>query len=126
MKSIAICFLGSLILALSSCGNDHGTEPLPIDTVAPPRPTGLTVTPGPSEAMVQWSHADLDLVEEFRIYYYLEVYDQQQFIAATPDTFFLDSLLVGNLEYCYIVSAVDTNGIEGYRTSAECALVETN
>jgi hypothetical protein len=128
MKSIALYIVVFLVLITASCGNDHGQQPAPFNIDPPARPTGLTVTPGPGEAMVEWGYAggDLDLVSEFRIYYYFDVIGEAEFIAATTDTFFLDSQLVGNLEYCYTVSAVDTNGIEGWRASAECALIETN
>ena len=32
-----------------------------------------------------------------------------------------DTGLVGHVQYCYVVSAVDTFGMEGYRSGVECA-----
>jgi hypothetical protein len=47
-------------------------------------------------------------------------------VGTTRDTAFVDSLLVGNLTYCYEVSAVDTTGFEGFRTSPQCVFVRTS
>ena len=117
-----------LVLALAaSCGKDHGAEPGPFDVAHPPTPTGLTVTAGAEQATIRWSYPaeSRDLVEEFRLYYYFEAFDAVELLSTVSDTVYVDSQLVGNLEYCYLVSAVDTNGIEGYRTAPACAVIGT-
>ena len=117
-----------LVLALAaSCGKDHGAEPGPFDIAYPPTPTGLTVTAGVEQATIRWSYPaeSRELVEEFKLYYYFEAFDAVELLSTVSDTVFVDSQLVGNLEYCYRVSAVDTNGIEGYRTAPACAVIGT-
>jgi len=110
-----------------SCGKDHGSAPEPFDVVAPPAPFDLAVEPGREQATITWSYqpASRALVDRFRIYYFFEVYDILELIASTADTYYVDERLVGNLRYCYVVSAVDTNGVEGWRTPAVCAIIET-
>jgi len=125
MKRFALVVL--LVAAACSCGKDHGTAPARFDVTALPAPVDLAVEPGPEQATLTWSYPleSRACVREFRLYYYFEVFDVIEPIASTEDTFFVDTRLVGNLQYCYVVSAVDTNGIEGWRTSAVCALIET-
>lgn len=124
MKRHALILL-VLALAAASCGDDHGAEPAPFDLAYPPTPVDLTVTAGAGQATIRWSYpaGSRDLIEEFRLYYYVEVYDVVELLATISDTVYVDSQLVGNLEYCYKVSAVDTNGIEGWRSDAACAVI---
>jgi len=127
MKRHALMLL-VLAVAAASCGKDHGSQPAPFDFDYPPTPVDVTATAGVEQATISWSYpaGSRDLIEEFRLYYYVEVYDAVQLIATLTDTFYVDSRLVGNLEYCYKVSAVDTNGIEGWRSDPACALVDTH
>jgi len=119
-----IIIAATALLAVS-CGNDHGAEPEPFEFEDPPAPADLTVTPGPGSATIEWSYpaGDLGEVEEFRVYYWVEAFDAVELAGTTATTSYVDSRLVGNLEYCYMVSAVDTNGLEGYRTGPECAVI---
>lgn len=126
MKRHALMLL-ALALAAASCGNDHGAEPAPFDLAYPPAPIDVTVTAGAEQAIVRWSYpaGSRGLIEKFRLYYYVEVYDAVELIATIEDTVYVDSQLVGNLEYCYKVSAVDTSGIEGVRSDRACAVIGT-
>ena len=47
-----------------------------------------------------------------------------QLIGTTTDTVFVDSLLIGNLGYCYKVSAVDTVGFRGMANGKRVRLRE--
>lgn len=118
----------ALAVAAASCASEHGTEPVPFDCEYPPTPVDLTVTAGIEQATLRWSYPDggRELIEEFRLYYYIKVYDALELIATIGDTMYVDSQLVGNLEYCYRVSAVDTNGIEGWRSEPSCAVILTH
>jgi hypothetical protein len=116
-----------LAAALVSCSDDHGTEPEPFDVEAPPMPSDLTVTPGPEQATVSWDYPSesMDTLEEFRIYYYFAAIDAVELAGTTTGLTYVDTKLVGNVEYCYRVSAVDTFGMEGWRTGEECAVIDT-
>ena len=127
MRVFIICFLVAAAGLLAvSCGKDHGTEPGPFEFDDPPVPVDLTVTSGPGSVTVEWSYpaGELGRVEEFRVYYWVEAFDAVELAGTTPTNSFVDSRLVGNLEYCYMVSAVDTSGMEGYRSGPECAVTD--
>ena len=113
--------------ALASCSNNHGTEPEPFNVEAPPTPTDLTVTPGTEEATLEWDYppGSMDSLEEFRVYYYFAAFDAVELVGTTTGLSYVDTKLVGNVEYCYRVSAVDTFGMEGWRTGEECAVIDT-
>ena len=114
--------------ALVSCSDDHGTEPAPFDVSAPDAPTGLTVTSGPASATVEWSFdGDAGSLEEFRVYYHFQAYGLLELVGTTDPGIltYTDTGLVGNVEYCYVVSAVDTSGMEGMRTGEECVVAGT-
>mgnify|MGYP001825432171 CR=1 FL=1 len=128
LKNITIALMVVAAGALVSCSNDHGTEPAPFDREAPSAPTGLAVTtPAAEQARLDWSYPveDMGSLEEFRVYYYFPAYDVVELAGTTTDLFYVDDQLVGNVEYCYKVSAVDTFGMEGWRTEEECAVIST-
>jgi hypothetical protein len=126
-KNLIIALMVVMTAALVSCANDHGTEPGPFDMGEPPTPFDLTVTPGTEQATVSWEYPpeSMGSLKEFRVYYYLAAFDAVELVGTTTDLTYVDTKLVGNVEYCYRVSAVDTLGIEGWRTGEECALIET-
>jgi hypothetical protein len=131
MTMLKKAILASFVMAaaaLVSCSDDHGTEPAPFDVSAPETPADLTVTPGPASATVQWSFdGDAGSLEEFRVYYYFSAYGLLELVGTTEPgtTSYTDTGLVGNVEYCYVVSAVDTFGMEGARTGEECVVAGT-
>lgn len=127
LKKILLALTVVAMAALISCSNDHGTEPAPFDVDAPPTPTDLSVTPGSEQATVAWDYSaeDMATLEEFRVYYYFPAYNVVELAGTTTDLTFVDTKLVGNVEYCYKVSAVDTFGTEGWRTDEECAVINT-
>jgi hypothetical protein len=114
------------VLLLSSCGKDLEGLPAGFGYTALPTPTDFEVTPGVYAAYLSWDYPGEDLAElrEFRIYYYYSLYDMVDLIGTTTDLSYTDTLLIGNVEYCYRVSAVDTNGFEGWRTAARCVTVQ--
>ena len=113
--------------AIVSCSDDHGTEPAPFDVAAPPAPTDLTVTPGAEQVTITWDYPaeEMGTLEEFRVYYYFPTYGVVELAGTTTDLSYVDTRLVGNVEYCYKVSAVDTYGMEGWRTDEGCAVPGT-
>jgi hypothetical protein len=127
MKRLIAFSLVSAALLCSSCGTDHANLPTEFIYAAPPTPTNLAAAPAPERCALSWSYpaGSMSLVREFRVYQCYEAYGIVQLIGTTADTAFVDSLLVGNLYYCYTVSAVDTTGLEGWRADAVCAFVPT-
>lgn len=118
-----------LVFSLSviiSCSDEHGDQPSAFYFDAPEMPTGLTVTPGSNQAVLEWSYPaeSIDQVSEFRIYYYYELYDLEELIGTSTGTSFTDSDLIGNMVYCYRVSAVNLDDKEGERTAAVCEMVD--
>ena len=127
IRTISIILI-SLCIVWAACSNKHGEQPTAFQYVAPPTPTDFTVTPGPEEAHLSWNFPaeGYDNFKEFRVYLYVEVYDMAQLIGTTTDTDFVDGPLVGNLYYCYRVSAVDSTGFEGWLSEHQCAFIPSN
>ncbi len=125
MKRVTI-LLSAMIIAVSmSCGGDHGESPAAFDFEAPQAPTELTLTPGSCQMILEWDYPSELLAEisEFRIYYYYEGYGVEELVDETTSTSFTDTRLIGNMVYCYKVSAVDLEGREGWRSETECGMV---
>jgi hypothetical protein len=117
-----------LVAALAfSCSKDHQNLPTAFSLESPATPTNLVVTGGVERSTVSWHYppSALGAVREFRVYQYVPSYDILDLVGTTGDTVFVDSLLVGNISYCYKVAAVDTTGLEGWRTASVCAFVRT-
>jgi hypothetical protein len=127
MRSLAIYMALAAIALCVSCSKDHENLPTSFAFEAPPTPTNVVVTGGHESSTISWSYPSESrpLIEEFRVYQYVESYDAIVFLGTTTDTVFVESLLIGNLYYCYEVSAVDTTGFEGWRTESTCAFVRS-
>ncbi len=127
LKNMIIALMVVMAVALVSCSNDHGTEPLALHLDAPQTPADMKVTPGTEQATVSWDYPpeSMGALEEFRVYYYFAAFDVVELAGTTTGLTYVDTKLVGNVEYCYKVSAVDTFGIEGWRAGEECAVINT-
>jgi len=127
MRSLVLFLLAAAVALHLSCSKDHQNLPTGFAYDPPPTPTNLVATGGEEVSTISWSYpaAARASIGEFRVYQYVEVYDMLQIIGTTSDTVFVDSLLIGNISYCYKVSAVDTTGFEGWRTASACAFVKT-
>ncbi len=127
MRTLAWYAFGAIAALCVSCGADHRDLPTGFAYDPPAAPTGLVVAGGEEMSTITWSYAAIDRasIREFRVYEYFASYDMMQLIGTTSDTVFVDSLLIGNLDYCYKVSAVDTSNFEGWRTGSVCAFVRT-
>ncbi len=127
LKKMIMALTVVVAAALVSCSNNHGTEPAPFDVDAMPIPADLTVTPGTEQATISWNYPmeSMGALEEFRVYYYFAPFDAVELAGTTTDLTYVDTKLVGNVEYCYRVSAVDTFGMEGWRSGEECAVINT-
>jgi fibronectin type 3 domain-containing protein len=116
--------LGS-ILILGACSKDHTDLPTGFAYTPPETPTNFQVAAGAESATLTWDYpADaLGAIQEFRIYYHIEAFDVLELIGTTDETTYTDDKLVGNLTYCYSISAVDTTGLEGWRLEPICVFV---
>lgn len=108
-----------------SCSKDHEGLPTGFVYEPPPTPSDFQATAGVEQVRLSWSYPaeSLPTLREFRVYYYYSIYDMVELIDTTTDTEFTDTRLIGNVEYCYRVSAVDTSGLEGWRTASQCVTV---
>lgn len=127
MRSFAVYLIVASVALTISCGKDHDNLPASFAFEAPPMPTNVVVTGGHELSTISWCYPSesRSLIEEFRVYQYIESCETIALVGTTTDTVFVDSLLIGNLYYCYEVSAVDTTGLEGWRTESACAFVRT-
>ena len=128
MRSFAFFLLIATVGLCLSCGTDHENLPTGFAYNPPPTPANLVVVGGHESSTISWTYpaGARESIKEFRVYQYIEAYDIVQLVGMTTDTAFTDSFLVGNLYYCYKVSAVDTTGFEGWRTPSVCAFVRTS
>jgi len=125
MRRIELIGVIFALLILAACSKKHEGLPTGFKYDPLPAPENLVVTGGSEIANISWSFPaeKMSRVKEFRVYQYIESYNMLQLIGTTTDTTFTDSLLIGNLLYCYKVSAVDTTDFEGWRTNETCAFV---
>ena len=123
MKRIAILALMLTIPFILSCGEDHGSSPQAFKYEPPQTPSDFEAAGGTYEVTLTWSYPQelIPGIREFRIYYYYDLYDMVEFVDTTTAMSFVDSDLIPNVTYCYKISAVDTTGLEGYRSGHECA-----
>lgn len=128
MKGLLLVMVVSAAVLSVGCGEEHKDLPTSFMYDPPSVPLDLQVTGGNQQAVLTWDYPSEEMgsIEEFRVYYYYEAYDLLELIGTTNSTNYTDTQLVGNLNYCYQVSAVDTSGLEGYRTEAECVFVGTS
>lgn len=110
-----------LTVAFLSCGTDHEGLPTSFEFTPPPVPVDVAASGLPGETLVTWGYGDPGIVGEYRVYYYYEDYGMIELVGTTTETLYHDEGLVPNVEYCYVVSAVDSNGLEGYRSETACA-----
>jgi hypothetical protein len=127
MRSFTRYLLGAIAALCVSCSKEHQDLPTGFAYDPPPTPVNLVVTGGEELSTIRWSYPATARasISEFRVYEYYAAYDMIELIGTTADTVFVDSLLIGNLGYCYKVSAVDTSGFEGWRTGCVCAFVRS-
>jgi hypothetical protein len=125
IRSLTLAAAAIVIVFFGACSTEHTDLPTGFVYDPPPTPANFQVVGGQERATLSWSYpsSTLDRIEEFRVYYYYEIYDMSELIGTTSDTSYVDSLLVGNLYYCYRISAVDTTGLEGWRTETVCDFV---
>lgn len=118
-----------LMITAFGCSEEHGVSPTAFDYDALPAPDSLEITPGNWQLTISWEYSPdkADLVDRFLVYrYYLTEYGEYLELADTTSNMeYTDGDLVGNVEYCYMVSAVDSNGIEGFRSEKECGFTLT-
>jgi hypothetical protein len=124
---VIVIIMVSAVMFLLGCSKEHQDLPTSFAFDPPPTPTNFDVVGGPYEAVLTWDYPpeEMGALKEFRVYYYYEIYGMVELIGTTHETSYTDAQLVGNLIYCYRVSAVDTTDLEGYRTQTVCDTVVT-
>lgn len=101
-----------------------------------PPVTGVTVVPTGSSMNISWNPSNCSGVTQYYIYRSLDstVVDEDcctqgaayglgyQFIGTTTDTSYIDNstLIVGN-KYCYLITAVNSDGVESCISNVDCA-----
>jgi hypothetical protein len=129
MTRRCIFILAALLIIIWGCSDEHGSSPTAFSYEALPAPQNLQLAPGDWEITLSWEYPPEKepMVENYLVYrYYFTEYGEYIEIADTTDSKeYTDSDLIGNVEYCYMVSAVDSNGMEGRRTGIECEYAET-
>lgn len=125
MSRAMIYIVAIAMVCLVSCSKDHEGLPTGFVYDPPPTPSDFQATAGVEEVQLSWSYPteSLSTLREFRVYYYYSIYDVVELVGTTTDTEFTDTQLIGNVEYCYRISAIDTSGLEGWRTETQCATV---
>jgi fibronectin type 3 domain-containing protein len=128
MKGLLLVMVVSVAVMSVGCSEEHKDLPTSFIYDPPSVPLDLQVTGGNQQAVLNWDYPseEMEAIEEFRVYYYFEAYGLIELVGTTNATSYTDNQLVGNLTYCYQVSAVDTAGLEGYRTEAVCVFVGTS
>jgi len=126
MKKVFIMVMLVAIAMVIACSKKHSDLPTSFKYKdALPAPYNVEVVGGREVATIKWSFDPdkIEYVKEFRVYQYIATYDMLQLVGTTSDTSYVDSFLVGNLLYCYKVSAVDSSDFEGWRSDEECGFV---
>ena len=110
-------------LVFFSCSAEHGDSPAGFSFEAPEAPTGLTLTPGANQLTLEWDYpGDPADVSGYVVYYYYDMYGVEEVIDTVTATRYTDSDLIGNMIYCYKVSAIGPGDREGYRSATKCAM----
>jgi len=126
MKKAFLMVILITLAMIFACSKKHSDLPTSFKCWgALPAPYNVEVEGGREVATVKWSfdRDKIGYVKEFRVYQYIATYDMLQLVGTTSDTSYVDSFLVGNLLYCYKVSAVDSSDFEGWRSEEECGFV---
>ena len=128
MKGLLLVMVVSVAVLTVGCGKEHEDQPTSFNYDPPSDPLDFEVTGGNQQSIMNWDYPPEEIggIEEFRVYYYFESYGIIELVGTSSATNYTDTQLVGNLTYCYQVSAVDTNGLEGNRTEAICVFVGTS
>ncbi|MBD3178696.1 MAG: hypothetical protein GF417_03340 [Candidatus Latescibacteria bacterium] len=126
MFRISAFFVLVLILASFGCSDEHGESPVAYSYQALSTPEDLEAEPGSESISLTWNHSGE--YREFIVYilYYSGTEMVHQPVDTTASTSSIIGDLVPNLEYCFSVSAVDSSGMEGWRSDEVCAVAHSN
>jgi len=121
----ALCAIILVILA-GGCSEEHGSSPTAYKYDALSSPESLEAEPGPESISLSWDHSGD--YREFIVYivYYSGPEELYQPVDTTTGMSCTVGELVPNLEYCFAVSAVDSSGVEGWRTKPACAVAHSD
>ncbi|MBN1165256.1 MAG: fibronectin type III domain-containing protein [Candidatus Krumholzibacteriota bacterium] len=123
MKRIAVLGLIISTVFTIACSNEHGDSPTAFKYDPPASPTDLTATDGVGEIDLQWNYPPslMGEISGFIVYYHVAMYGILEPIDTVENvTSFKDENLPYNYRFCYLVSALDTSGLEGWRMGPVC------
>jgi hypothetical protein len=122
-RNVIFAALFSMILLLTIAACDHRQDPYyPIDTQAPPVPTGVTSTTMDQQILVSWTAVSMDPQDNdlagYRVYRGLDnhIFDHVGTVGRDSSEF-LDTGLDNGTTYYYAVSSFDHNGNESALSS---------
>ena len=131
IRNIIFCIV-IISFFTGGCSDEHGISPVSFNYNALAAPDSFKVTQGNYSLTLTWHYSSesLALTKEFLIYSdhgrgyfeYISPVDTVDAIDGNTDYTAINSMLVPNVEYCYVVSAVDSNGMEGWRTEVKCGV----
>ncbi len=126
MFRISVFFALLIVLAGAGCSDEHGSSPTSFNYDPLSAPDSLEAAGGAESISLTWTHSGQ--YRDFIVYilYYSGTEAVLQPVDTTSSTSSVIGDLVPNLEYCFVVSAVDSNGMEGWRSSAECAVANSD
>ena len=126
MFRISVIFAVLFALSGMGCSDEHGSSPTSFNYDPLSAPDNLEAEPGIESVTLTWSHTGP--YREFFVYlmYYSGTEAVLQPIDTTSSPKSTIGDLVPNLEYCFVVSAVDSNGMEGWRSSEACAVADSD
>ncbi len=119
-----------ILFFLGGCSDEHGTSPTSFEYEALPAPGNFEITSGSYSLTLSWDYSpeNIALAKEFFVYvvdpyqyggniYPVDTLTVAEYNTSKGCTF---DKLAANMEFCFVVSAVDLSGIEGRRAEAEC------
>lgn len=126
MYRISVILAALFLLAVTGCSDEHGSSPTSFNYDPLSAPVNLEAEAGAESITLTWTHTG-----QYREFYvYLMYHSGTEAVLQPVDTTSSTSSIVGdlvpNLEYCFVVSAVDSSGMEGWRSSEACAVAHSN
>lgn len=90
-----------------------------VDSMAPPAPQSVVLTPAISNMRISWAQIEINDVAAFKISRSIGT-DAPTTLANVTATFLTDFSVMSGTEYCYQIAAVDASGNESAATSVAC------
>jgi len=128
-RQITFCILMTA-LVISGCSEEHGGSPTSFNYEELPAPENFEITAGTYCLTLSWDYSPENLALTEKFFVYFVNYTQYGEVLYPIDTLsvsdYIDSEevtyteLAANMEFCFTVSAADSNDMEGWRAEIEC------